>query len=328
MNKANLNPDKHSEFEEFVARRREMTEEEQHFEAGQIIERLDQIDSSKAFENIKQQIEPKSISINWIQNFRKYAAILIIPMALALAYSVYLNLKPAPQETVAYELTSPAGVRTEATLPDGTQIWLNAQSTIKYQLPFVQKERNIELTGEAFFEVTKNPKSPFVVKSQNASIRVLGTKFNVKAYPEEKEIAVALEEGSVDFSATGHQNKNEHTILKPSDYLVFRKASSEVSVLSGDLKKFVSWRYNRMILDETPMRDVASLLERWYGIQVEIVDKELLSYKFSTTFENESLSRVLELLEISSPVKVKYINNEKANGTDNSLHAKVYFYKK
>lgn len=305
-----------------------MSEEEQKFEAGLLIERLTEINTDRAYNNIKQQIGTRKIFNGWYQQITKYAAILAVPLLLALSYSLYLNFKPQKTETVAYELTCPAGIRSQAILPDGTKVWLNTESSIKYNLPFAQNERNIELNGEAFFEVTKNTESPFIIHSQNTFVKVLGTKFDVKSYPSDEEIAVALEEGSVHFSTTDTDEKNLQAILKPNDYLVFKKTDKKMSVLNGNIEKFISWRHNRLILDETPIQQVAALLERWYGIKVEIVDKELLNYKFSTTFENVSISQVLELIEISSPIRVKYVPNNGISRPDGSLNAKVFLYKK
>ena len=327
MENKNKFPNEHSEFEAFVKNRIGLSEEEQKFQAGLLIERMDSINTNKAYNNIQKRLGV-ALHTKLIQYFSKYAAILIIPLFLALSYSLYLNFTPKKQETVSYELTCPTGIRTHAILPDGTKIWLNAQSSITYQLPFIQNERNIKLTGEAFFEVTKNPESPFIIESQNTFIKVLGTKFDVKSYSDEEEITVALEEGSVDFKNENADNKTIETILKPNDYLVLKKSSNSLSVSNENIRKFISWRQNRLILDETPIKEVATLLERWYGIQIEIVDQELLSYKFSTTFENESLSRVLELLEISSPIRIKYVPDKNISGPEGNLKAKVFFFKK
>lgn len=319
---------KHDEFEKFVVSRENMTEEDQKLEAALLIDRINMINTDYAYEKVQNQISVKVLDSSWILNLRKYAAILILPLFLALSYSLYLNFIPKNQDTVSYELTCPIGIRTQAILPDGTKVWLNANSSIKYQLPFVQKERNIKLSGEAFFEVTKNQESPFIIESQNSFVKVLGTKFNIKSYPEDNEIAVALQEGSVDFKTTNNENKTIESILKPNEYLVYTKANKSLSVTSENISKFISWRQNRMILDETPIRDVAVLLSRWYGVQVEVIDQEILNYKFTTTFENESLSQVLELLEISSPVRIKYVPVKSDSGTEGNLSAKVYFYKK
>jgi len=328
MKHENTPQNKHEEFEKFVASRGKMTVEEQNLEAGLLIERIDSINTDRAFKKVHRLIDGRVVSISWTQQFRKYAAILIVPLFLALSYSVYLNFSPAKNDSVTYELTCPVGIRTQAVLPDGTKVWLNAKSSIKYQLPFVQKERNIKLSGEAFFEVTKNQKSPFIIESQNSFVKVLGTKFNVKSYPEDDEIAVALQEGSVDFKTINSENKTIQSILKPSEYLVYKKTDKSLSVSNKNIERFTSWRQNRLTLDETPINEVAVLLERWYGIQVEIVDKELMNYKFTTTFENESLSQVLELLEISSPVRIKYVPVKSGSEADGNLSAKVYFYKK
>jgi ferric-dicitrate binding protein FerR (iron transport regulator) len=198
-------------------------------------------------------------------------------------------------------------MRSHVVLPDGTDLWLNAGSKIKYGIPFIRENRQVELTGEAFLKVTKNGKAPFVVNVGAASVKVLGTRFNVKAYPEEEQIEIALSEGSVEFSGTMVDGKKAEANLIPNDFLVLDKQTGNVRLENRNLEKYISWYQNILIFDDTPMQEVAVTLERWYGVKVIVADPEINKYRFTTTFENESLFRVLELLELSSPaIKIEY----------------------
>ena len=136
-------------------------------------------------------------------------------------------------------------------------------------------------------------------------MKVLGTKFNVKGYPEDKNIEVALKEGGVGFCFVKSDGKKVFTNLKPNDYLVLNKENKTIIKDNRDLAKYIAWHQNVLIFDDTPMMEVASMLKRWYGVKVVIDSEEIKKYKFTTTFENEPLFRVLELLEQSSPIKVK-----------------------
>ncbi len=139
-----------------------------------------------------------------------------------------------------------------------------------------------------------------MVKSGNTAVEVLGTQFNIKAYDDENNIEIALKEGKVKFDAK-HSSRQKSIGLKPGDHMVFDKKTGQVKLKNTDINKYIAWHDNVLILDETPMEEVAVLLQRWYGVKVVIRDNELKKYKFTTTFENESLFRVLELLELSSP---------------------------
>ncbi len=213
----------------------------------------------------------------------------------------------AQNEITWHEIHSPAGMRSHVVLPDGTDLWLNAESKIKYSIPFTRENRHVELTGEAFLKVVKNENAPFIVNAGAASVKVLGTQFNFKAYPEDEQLEVALTEGSVEFNGTTADGKKAAVTLIPNDFLAMNKTTGQVKLQNKNLNKYISWVKNIIIFDETPMPEVAKTLERWYGVKVVIADTEINKYKFTTTFENESLFRVLELLELSSPaIKIKY----------------------
>ncbi len=211
------------------------------------------------------------------------------------------------RETLTWqEIQSPAGVRTQLKLPDGTGLWLNAGSKIRYSIPFIRETRNVELTGEAYLQVAKNEMSPFLVRSGNTEVKVTGTSFNVKAYPDEEQVEVTLKEGSVSFYAQLAGDRKLSAGLRSNDHLVFNKETGEAYKENTTINKFICWHKNVMVFDDTPMDQVARTLERWYGIKVIIADKEINTYSFTTTFENEPLFRVLELFELSSPISITY----------------------
>jgi transmembrane sensor len=129
----------------------------------------------------------------------------------------------------------------------------------------------------------------------------------VKAYPEDEQLEIALTEGSVEFTGTMADGKKAIATLAPGDFLAMNKTTGQFKLQNKNLNKHISWVKNIIIFDETPMPEVAKTLERWYGVKVIVADAEISKYRFTTTFENESLYRVLELLELSSPaIRIKY----------------------
>jgi len=297
------------ELEAFLKYRESLSESEKRIEAGSLISKIDTIDTNKAFDQVYHRINNQDKSVKIIHYLTRIAAVFTIPLLAFAIWSLFFSnqLETVPQTELSYqELSCPAGMRSQVILPDGSIMWLNAQSTVKYSIPFTNQQRVIELTGEAFLKVVKNKNAPFIVKSEETSVEVLGTQFNVKAYPGDNTIQVALLEGKVQFHID-KQNESKYLELTPGDYIIYNKENSKTSRINTNVEKYIAWHNNVLVLDETPMEEVAVLLERWYGVTVHIQDEELKKYKFTTTFDNESLFRVIELLELSSPdIEITY----------------------
>ncbi len=295
--------------------------EEQIDEARRIVSEIDKVDSYAAFARISARIRTNERPIKLLQLLTRVAAILFIPLSLAsgwLFYKQYSLQKPA--ELAMQEITSPAGIRSQVVLPDGSKVWLNAESTLKFPVPFQEDMRNVDLKGEAFFEVTKNEKKPFVVQSGDVKVKVLGTRFDCKAFEEDKTIEVILEEGKVSLNSSTN-NEDRKAILKSGDRAVIEKTTGELKISNEDIGKYIAWHQGKLVFANTPMAEVAQMLGRWYGIEIEIKDKSILDYRFTTTFNNESIFNVIELLELSSPIRMKYI--PATIGIDNKLKTKA-----
>jgi ferric-dicitrate binding protein FerR (iron transport regulator) len=222
-------------------------------------------------------------------------------------FTIYKLNPNNPQQFAIQEITSPIGIRSQILLPDGSKVWLNAESTVKFKIPFDQEKREISLTGEAFFDVQKNPKVPFFVKSGNVEVSVLGTRFNFKAYEHENTIDVVLEEGKVNL-ITDNDKAVKELMMKPGERAVYDRTSATTKITNVKIDKYTAWHSGRLVFDDTPLPEVAAQLDRWYGIEVVLEGSEIKNYKITTTFENESLNQVLDLLELSSPIEIEYEN--------------------
>ena len=162
-------------------------------------------------------------------------------------------------ESVVYnKLEIPRGGEFCLTLSDGTRVWLNSETSIQYPVAFGAKERRVFVQGEAYFEVAKDAKKPFTVQFMSSSVTVLGTSFNIRAYPEEKRSQTTLAEGSVRIYSPGSS-----MLLKPGE-------QAEVSALSGEMvkqevevKNFTSWKDGRFVFEQQPLEDIMRTLERW-----------------------------------------------------------------
>lgn len=319
-------------FEDFLEFRNTLSSEDKKMEAGVLIEEIKSIDVDNAYTKVTSRIKTQSQTTRIITIITRIAAVLTLPLLAFTIWSLFFQEKQtelAQNEITWHEIQSPAGMRSHLVLPDGTDLWLNADSKIKYSIPFVRENRQVELTGEAFLKVVKNEKAPFLVNAGVASVKVLGTQFNVKAYPEDEQLEVALAEGSIEFTGTTTDGKKAETTLVPNDFLTLNTSTGKVRLENKNLNKHISWVKNIIVFDETPMPEVAKTLERWYGVKVIIADAEINKYRFTTTFENESLFRVLELLELSSPaIKIKYTPGKMNKQTNIATPSTVTITKK
>ncbi|KAF0237964.1 MAG: anti-sigma [Prolixibacteraceae bacterium] len=305
-------PIKNSELkiEKFIEFRNRLSSEDKKMEAGLLVEEIKSVDIDSAYQKVSSRIKTQSQTTRIITIITRIAAVLTLPLLAFTVWSLFFQEKQtelAQDDITWHEIQSPAGMRSHVVLPDGTDLWLNAESKIRYGIPFTRENRQVELSGEAFLKVVKSENEPFIVNAGLSTIKVLGTQFNVKAYPDEEKLEVALTEGSVEFTGTTGDGKKATATMVSNDFLAMNITTGKVHLENKNLNKHISWVKNTIIFDETHMPEVAKTLERWYGVKVEVANAEINKYRFTTTFENESLFRVLELLELSSPsIKIKY----------------------
>ncbi len=310
-------------FSEYVKKLEELSSDEQIMESYHSIEKIKKIRTEPARQVVWYRIN-RNITIRRIYDyFSRAAAILIFPILIVAIFGLFRQKTVSENEFVSQKITVPSGIRSQIVLPDSTHVWLNSGSSIRYNIPFAKGVREVNLSGEGYFEVTHDPDHPFSVHTNKGWVKVLGTAFNIKSYEEEPEVEVALMEGKLSFTADNEGKTNE-VILRPGERAVFEK-NKGIIIHREPLDKYIAWRYEKLVFDETPMEEVARCLERWFGVKVVLTDPRLKNYRFTTTFENQSLQQVLELLELSSPIKSRYkpahINKMNQKGES----AKVYF---
>jgi transmembrane sensor len=260
--------------------------------------------------------------------FLKIAAI-VIPVFLLggiLSYFISGN-RPEPESVTYTEIRAPFGNRTEITLPDGSTVWLNAGSKIKYMNVFNKDNREIQLHGEAYFKVAKNTDLPFDVKTGDLSIRAVGTEFNVKSYDDEDIIETTLVEGKIAINQGRKQRGSVY--LQPHQQALYLKNDKNLTV--KDLKRvkeakpevlkskkgiiyiaekidfvpIVAWKENRLILKGEELSELAVKLERKYDVKFIFGSDKLKLFRFSGTLENETLTQVLDVIKLSAPLEYK-----------------------
>jgi len=201
-------------------------------------------------------------------------------------------------------LTTPLGGQYQVTLQDGTIVWLNSGSSLRYPTIFAGAERRVEITGEAYFEVAKNPNQPFKVKinlssGEGGEIEVLGTHFNINAYEDEAAVKTTLLEGSVKVN---HSNATSQ--LKPGQQLQLNKQGRVEIVNKADLEETMAWKEGRFQFENADIHYIMRQIARWYDVEVEY--KEEITRHFGGVISrNENVTKVLNLLELTGEVNFK-----------------------
>lgn len=232
----------------------------------------------------------------------RVAAVMLLPLIVAggLTYSYLSHKYPTGiEKEVISVIYAPLGSRVSFNLPDGTAGMLNSGSQLTYSIPFTNN-RNVKLEGEAWFEVERDKDHPFKISAGNSIVKVLGTSFNMSAYPNENYIEVVLQDGEVEFL---DDKGIERVSLLPSERLVLHNGEIKKSVT--DPAKYSAWKEGMLVFRGDPMAEVARRIERWYNIKINIADKELEKYSFRGTFEDDKLEDVLRFLTMTSPIAYK-----------------------
>lgn len=185
--------------------------------------------------------------------------------------------------------TTEWGKRIDFTLSDGTEITLNSGSTITFPETFEGHKREVSLIGEAFFEVAKNVNKPFIIKSGDLQTTVLGTSFNINAYPNSDNIAVTVATGKVQIGT-----KSKIVFLNPNEQGVFYKNLNRISKKGVNTESVINWQKGILKFDDITIKESLVILERWYGVNFIYDDNQYLDCYISAVFDNESLSNVLE----------------------------------
>lgn len=185
----------------------------------------------------------------------------------------------------------------EIILPDGSLVWLNKNSSIQYPENF-KTSRKLYLTGEAYLDVKSNAEQPFTVETSDFTIHVLGTRFVVTDYSEEKVAEAVLESGLIQLVS---QKSGEEVLLHPGQMVTYEKAKGNIRLESVDVRNFTEWINNHLVFENTPLKDVFTQLEKWYGITIKCKDTEILQTPVSFTVDTETYEEILNTLQIIAP---------------------------
>jgi len=262
--------------------------------------------SEQAFSQLSRQLgfseqkEPVRKSLRPTSFVMKLAAIWLLPLIM-LSFSVYFywqanTVKDAVADVSLIEHFVPAGKREQIILPDSSRVWLNSGSVLIYPSTFIGQTRDVYLSGEGYFEVEKNAEQPFIVKARTLNVEVLGTRFNILAYPEVKQIATTLEEGSVRVCLQDNDKKVYH--LVPDEQLVYNIDSGVADIKQVVSADYSDWREGGLLFDNYSFSDIIRILQRTYGVNVHLQTSVYNNNKITVHFnKDESLENIFMLLK-------------------------------
>lgn len=265
--------------------------------------------------------ESKTSTLSTITTWlTRAAAVLLIPVLAFHFYTIseksFDSMNTADFVVDSLEIIAPVGSRTVVQLADGSEVYLNYGSKIKYPQKFLGDTREVFLTGEGYFNVEHNPEKPFIVRTQNLNIKALGTSFNVLAYPNDDFVETTLVRGKVVLEQTEINGKNK-TIgsMIPGQHVNYNTSTGEVLSSKGNIVKYIAWKDGKLVFENESIYQVSERLSRIFNVDIEI-SNSIEEFTYTVTFVDEPLSQILDLMTLATPISYKVLPRKKlSDGT-------------
>lgn len=269
---------------------------------------MDSADKEEMWCNIDSHINQNG-NIRWHHSIKYYSGIaaLVTVLICSVATMYYLDhsFSPAHKSHELYRLYAQKGQKAIMKMSDGTMVWLNSDSKIVFDNQYNTTARIINLSGEAFFKVAKNPHKKFIVRCKGINVEALGTQFNVKGYASDRKVTTTLEHGKVRVSS-----HRQSVILAPMNVATYNVGNDILQKSKvDDLEATNYWRYNSIVFNSEELESIAKTIERMYNVKVVIKNKNLDNMKFSGTIRNKSLENILQVLSSTYLLKYKIEEN-------------------
>ncbi|HHT29798.1 FecR family protein [Petrimonas mucosa] len=263
-------------------------------------EKMDKIDSAADWERVRRRI---AIDRNrrLLFNFLRNTAAVLFPLLLIYQF-VFVPISSKSNEVIeTITITSAPGMVTKTILPDGSEVWLNAMSSLTYPLRFTKKERTVQLSGEAYFKVVSDERHRFNVKTpQEMVVSAYGTEFNVNAYESETNCEVTLASGQVEVSSNAGSKATE--VLMSDEKAILHVSSGNIHVVSADTYVETAWKDGKMVFRREKLDKIVARLSRKFGVDIVLDGDRLKEYEYTATFTDETLEDILDLLKRSAPI--------------------------
>lgn len=282
--------------------------------ASDTIAIMDQVNTDNALDKVDGRIRRSQLKTLFMWG-QRVAAILFIPLLAAYLLEVLI---PEKRDIRMLEVRTNPGMTTSLTLPDGTKVNLNSESSLVYPETFDGDLRSVRLEGEAFFEVVKNPEKRFVVTTpHNARVEVLGTSFNMEAFKWDSIVSTTLISGKVAFiSRSGQVN------MKPGEKLVYNIQADRASIYQTNGEAEISWKNGMIIFRKTPFEEALRMLTKRFNVDFVVSNNKYVKDFYTGSFTNHRLEQILDIFNASSGIKWRYIPSE--NQLDRKSKVEIY----
>ncbi|RUT79019.1 FecR family protein [Ancylomarina longa] len=234
----------------------------------------------------------------------RVASIAVI-MAIGLIVGAIFTPLNQNSDLAFVTIVAPKGSISQMYLPDSTLIYLNAGSEIKYRMDQGDGNREVFLSGEAWFKVTKNQNKPFVVNTPYYNVKVLGTEFNVRAYENDKDVTTTLEEGSIQIISGRALTIQQPILIKPEEQISYNKLERKINIKEVNSSLYSSWKDNKLIFINKNFSELADILERKYGVEIQVKDTSINKYHYDGTIKDETIFEMLNRIQSTLPIKYR-----------------------
>jgi len=256
-----------------------------------------------ALHRVITQIKPDRPGKTFWMMWQRVAAIILLPLLVAAAWLLVDRRHDERALTSAYQTVStPFGSFTSLELPDGSKVWLNSGSSLRYPSKFGSRSRKVTLQGEAYFEVHADQTAPFLVTANELTVKATGTRFNVSSYENDSAATVTLLEGKVCVQAPSHGAATSSSHLQPQDHFTYDKKDGHSTVIHEEPYKYIAWKEGKLVFRNNLLSEVARRISLQYHVEVEIRDPAIRKYRYWATFKNEPLNELLRLLKLTAPI--------------------------
>lgn len=237
-----------------------------------------------------------------------YAAVVVVIFAMHSLYQAMKSSKPSGSGNELQKVFVDYGKKASLTLTDGTKITLDAGTSLTYPINFTKDTREIQLSGEGYFEVAPNPQKPFIIKANDAVIKVIGTKFNVSAWIDNQALKVAVVEGQVSLRSS-NQAELDAVVIKKGELSTLLDKKIVTRPVRVDIDKYLAWLNRDLVFDNTPLFEVLNQLQRWYKLEFELPDPVYSSIRISGTIKRKPVNDIIEALSMMIDLEARREGN-------------------
>lgn len=298
--------------------RNELAEAKFLFEKTEDYYLLKNFDTNAAWEKTQQKMGPKTVSIAphekqrkvFISTFYKYAAIFILVFLVGTA-GYYFGIKNQLTNVYSEIIAAEKQVLNEYILPDGSVVALNSNSKLQFPKKFKNDVREVTIAGEAFFDVVPDPEKPFIIHAGNAQVKVLGTSFNISAYPENETVEVVVETGLVQVICTEKLNafENREILLNPGEKGILQNKVGKLEKSINSDINYLAWKTHNLVFENTPLSEVVRHLNKTYHADIRLHNESLNNLVLTAQFEKKPVDFILNVIQLTFGLQLEQKND-------------------